>query len=627
MALQALDGRYLRVNRALCDMLGYAPEELLATTYAAVVYPDELPTHRDYDRRMVSGEIGSYQCERRYRHRRGHAVWALVSISLIRSRDGQPTYFLVQAQDVTGRKQAEEARHATEARYRGLIEGSIQGICVHTDMVLQFANVATARIFGYESPEELIGVDFRRLIAPHELPRVDEYFGARLARELVTARYEVQGVRRDGTLVWVELLATPAPWWGPGAILVTFVDVSERKQFERQFLQAQKMEALGRLAGGVAHDFNNLLAVIIGRAEMLLHRLPENDPARRPVELIRTAGDKAAALTRQLLAFSRKQALESTVLDLSDVVANAERLHRRLVGEDIRVVTLRSPTPCAVKTDPGQLEQVILNLVVNARDAMPHGGQLTLETRAVELDAAFARAHPGARAGPHALLVVSDTGAGMTAEVRQHIFEPFFTTKEPTKGTGLGLATVFGIVKQYGGYIAVESAPGQGATFRIYLPRVEAMTEAEAPAPAGPVVGGTETILLVEDDAAVRDLAREILTERGYAVVSARHPGEAFLIGARRSRTIELLLTDIVLPEMSGLELAERLTRLRSGLKVAYMTGYPQDLIVPQSAERAEVVVLLKPFTPAALAGAVRKALDAPSAGGGEPASSRTGGG
>jgi len=384
----------------------------------------------------------------------------------------------------------------------------------------------------------------------------------------------------------------------------------ELARTQEQLVQAQKMEAAGQLAGGVAHDFNNLLAVIIGRSELLLTRLAPSDPARRPVELIRAASDRAAALTRQLLAFSRKQVLQPTVLDLSDVVANAERLLRRLIGEDIHVVTLRSPTPCAVNADPGQLEQVILNLAINARDAMPQGGQLTLETTTVQLDADFVGTHLGARAGPHALLVVSDTGVGMTPEVQQHIFEPFFTTKGPTKGTGLGLATVFGIVKQHEGYITVESAPGQGATFRIYLPWVEAVAEVAAPTPGGPVLGGAETLLLVEDDEAVRDLAREILTAYGYTVVAARHPGEALLIGERRPGVIDLLLTDVVMPEMNGRELAERLTALRPGMKVVYMTGYTDDAIVQHGVQKAGVTLLQKPFTPAALARAVRDVLD-----------------
>jgi CheY-like chemotaxis protein len=285
---------------------------------------------------------------------------------------------------------------------------------------------------------------------------------------------------------------------------------------------------------------------------------------------------------------------------------------RRLIGEDIRVVTVHSPVPCPVMADAGQLDQVILNLAINARDAMPRGGQLTLQTAPVELDQAFVDAHPGARAGPHALLVVSDTGMGMTPEVQQHIFEPFFTTKEPTKGTGLGLATVFGIVKQHRGYITVESAPGQGATFRTYFPRVEKVAEAPAPTPAGPVLGGTETLLLVEDEDGVRDLVREILTAHGYTVVEARHPGEALLIGERRPTRIDLLLTDIVMPEMNGRELAERLTALRPGLRVVYMTGYTDEAVGRHGVRETGVTLLQKPFTPAALARAVREVLDAP---------------
>ncbi len=386
----------------------------------------------------------------------------------------------------------------------------------------------------------------------------------------------------------------------------------EVARVQNQLTQAQKMDAIGRLAGGIAHDFNNLLTVITGRSEILLRRIGADDGLRRHVLLIQQTARRATTLTQQLLAFGRKQVLAPKVLDLNAVVVGIEKMLRRLIGEDIEVVITPGPDLASVSADPGQLEQVILNLAVNARDAMPRGGKLTIETANVELDAGFVRDHVGMRPGRCVMLAVTDTGVGMDAAVQAHLFEPFFTTKEPGKGTGLGLATVYGIVKQSGGYIAVRSELGRGATFTIYLPRVDAPPDELEPGPAhaGPP-RGSETVLLVEDEAAVRDLSREILEAQGYTVLEAPRPGDALLIAARVDRALDLMVTDVVMPEMSGPELAARMARLHPTMRVLYVSGYTDDAMVRHGVLTAGMAFLPKPFTPDGLAHKVREILDA----------------
>jgi two-component system, cell cycle sensor histidine kinase and response regulator CckA len=374
------------------------------------------------------------------------------------------------------------------------------------------------------------------------------------------------------------------------------------------------MEAVGRLAGGVAHDFNNLLTAISGYCDLLLHRLPEYSTLRRDVDEIRRAGDRAASLTQQLLAFSRRQVLQPKVLDLNAVVTNMTQMLRRLIGEDIELSMSLCPDLGHVRADPGQIEQVIVNLAVNARDALPSGGRITVSTANVDILPRDASAHPDIRPGPHVLLSMEDTGLGMNQEVRSHLFEPFFTTKEKGKGTGLGLATVYGIVSQSGGHIRVESAPGRGSAFRIFLPRMDAPGDGarHAPEPDGTRIPspGTETVLLVEDEEVVRLLAREILRMNGYTVLEARDGREALLLSEAHPGPIHLMLTDVVMPKMSGRELAERLVPKRPGTRVLYMSGYTDDAIVRHGVLEDGIAFLQKPFTARTLALKVRDVLD-----------------
>jgi PAS domain S-box-containing protein len=385
----------------------------------------------------------------------------------------------------------------------------------------------------------------------------------------------------------------------------------EKRELQEQLLHAQKLEAIGRLAGGIAHDFNNAITVIRVCSELSLMELKEGDPLREKTQTIFEATQKSADLTKQLLAFSSSQVMEPKVLDLNQILGNLEKMLRRIIGEDIELKILPAEDLGRVKADPGQIEQVVINLVVNARDAMPRGGKLTLETANVELDDEHARNHTGTAPGHYVMISVTDSGMGMTPEVRERVFEPFFTTKEPGKGTGLGLATVYGIVKQSGGSIGLYSEVGAGTTFRIYLPRVkEPLTKAPMEM-TGEIPRGKEIILLVEDDQRVRKLAAEILSRQGYQVLEASNGGEALLLCEQQERLIHLMLTDLLMPVMSGPELAQRLTPLRPGMKVLYMSGYADNLLSTEGLMDSDVNFIQKPFTVEGLSRKVREVLDA----------------
>jgi PAS domain S-box-containing protein len=419
--------------------------------------------------------------------------------------------------------------------------------------------------------------------------------------------------RKDGSLIEVSLSTAPLrdTEGNITGIMAIAVDLTAHKQLETQLIQAQKMEAVGRLAGGVAHDFNNFLTAMMSYGDLLLHSVREDDPLHRYTEEILKAADRASVLTRQLLAFSRKQVLEPKIINLNDVVEDVKKMLLRLIGEDLDLVTVLAPDLGLVKTDPGHIEQVILNLAINARDAMPQGGKLTIETANVFLDEAYARSHVEVRPGPYELLAISDNGTGMDAETVAHIFEPFFTTKEPGKGTGLGLATVYGIVKQSGGHIWVYSEPGHGTTFKIYFPRAEeekATPSAEMPDIA---LHGRETILVVEDEDVLRSLICKELRAYGYTVLEAPQGTEALKICEQHQGTIHLALIDVIMPQMSGRTLAERLEPLAPEIKVLYMSGYTQDTIAHHGMLSKEVFFIEKPFNPATLASKVRRVLDA----------------
>ncbi|MFZ1156229.1 MAG: ATP-binding protein, partial [Candidatus Sulfotelmatobacter sp.] len=484
-------------------------------------------------------------------------------------------------------------------------------------------NPAAERIFGY-SRAEAIGQHASFTVPPNFREHVDRVWHDLLAQR-GGARSTNDNITKDGRTISCEWYNTPLVDDSGRVLGVASLvqDVTERVVLEDRLRQSQKMEAVGRLAGGVAHDFNNLLTVILGYTQLLMDGLPPGSRLAEGTAQIKSAADRAAGITRQLLAFSRKQVRSPRLIDLNNVMLNLDTMLRRLIGEDIEVLTVPATDLGTVKADPGQIEQVLMNLALNARDAMPSGGKLTLETSNVQLDEAYSHEHRPVEPGRYVMLAVSDTGVGMSPETLAHIFEPFYTTKEPGKGTGLGLSTVYGVVKASGGYVWVYSELGQGTTFKIYLPRVDqpAQPLSAENRPSG-IQRGTETILLVEDDPQLNQLASSVLAHCGYKVLAAANPEEGLAVCRTHPHEIHLLVTDVVMPKMNGRQLAEQVARIRPSVKLLYVSGYTGNAIVHYGVLDAGLWFLPKPFSLAALVAKVREVLDAP----GDGRSQETGG-
>ncbi len=616
--------RNLFANRQVAEFFGYTPSEFQAMgsdLLNRILHPDDaaaIAAHHQRCRTAADGEV--LEIEYRMRHADGSWRWLHSrDVVFTRGEDGLATQILGVAQDVTERRRAEEALRTSEARLEraqkiaalGNWESGPPGPDPGRDLLDWSDEVYN--IFGVS--KESFTPDrqsFYAMVHPEDRERVRTAFLTSLeARKSYGVEHRI--VRPDGTIRYVREHAEPeVDESGAVRMIGTVQDITEYKRLQDQFLQAQRLESVGRLAGGVAHDFNNLLTVIIGYSDLILAQLDPEASETMPMEEIRKAAERAAELTGQLLAFSRKQIVQPKLLDLNVLIADIENMVRRLIGEDVELIIHPGATLQQVLADPGQITQVLMNLAVNARDAMPNGGKLILETRNAVFDASYAEKHPFVKPGSYVLLVVSDNGVGMDEETRNHLFEPFFTTKEKGKGTGLGLSTVYGIVRQAGGHIWVYSEPGVGTTFNICFPPAAGGADTEEPASA-PVAAlrGSETVLVVEDQQEVRGLAREVLQGYGYEVLEAGGGGEALDLCRIHDGPIHLLLTDVVMPVMTGRELAERFKELRPETKVLFMSGYTDNVIVHHGALDPELAYLQKPFSPLSLAQKVRATLDA----------------
>ncbi len=614
-------GRFLAVNWTLARMYGYGtPQEMVQaiTDIAQQMYAD--PADRNEFARLLEeqDELVNHEC--RLLRRDGSVFWASRNVRTIRDQQKKVLYYHGFVIDVSQRKQAEEALRQSEQRYRELFNSIRDSILLtNTARNIIDCNQAFTEQFGYTQQE----IKGQKTASVYANEKEYQTMGQKLQKYIDQPNfiYVIHYKKKSGEVFPGETNVFYLR--DSSGQVIGFIgiikDISQRMRAEQekarlevQLNQAQKMEAIGRLAGGVAHDFNNLLTTILGNAELALLDLKQNEPFYNILTEIKGAGDKASALTRQLLAFSRRQVMQPEILDLNELLQDMSRMLRRIIGEDIELEILPASGLGLVEIDPGQLEQVIMNLAVNARDAMPGGGKLTIEIADADLDRIYSESHGRVvRPGPYVLLAVSDTGQGMPPEIQAQIFDPFFTTKDKGKGTGLGLSTVYGIVKQSSGYIWVYSEPEAGTTFKIYLPRVEKHSGHEQPPKEQEQDhSGTETILVVEDDQAVRNIAAYSLRIYGYRVLTASDGAQALARVQEEKDQIHLVLTDVVMPQIGGLEMVQELKKLQPGLKVLYMSGYTTNSIVHHGILDQGVDFLQKPFTPNSLASKVREVLD-----------------
>jgi two-component system cell cycle sensor histidine kinase/response regulator CckA len=611
IAIVDMEGKRLYNSLSYHRVLGYSPEELQASSSFEQIHPDDRERVKKAAADARRTGIGR-TLEYRLRHKDGTWLWLESTSSVIQNARGEPEKLIIVNRDISERKKTEEALRQSEAGFRSVVQDAPYGIyrASSTGQILQ-VNPALEKMLGYELQDELLKSELVTGIFLHsgEYERLTEL----LIRTNEIKDVETEWKRRDGTPLTVRCSGRRINDENgmPAYFEVFAEDVTEKRVLEKQLRMAQKMEAIGRLSGGIAHDFNNLLGVIIGYSRVLKKELGANSALCEHAVEIEKAGQRAASLTKQLLAFSRQQVLTPAVLNLNTLVSDMEGMLPRLLGEDIAVSLALHSEVGSVKADQSQIEQVIMNLAVNARDAMPQGGKLKIQTANVELDQAYARDHPGSKAGNYVLLAVTDTGTGMNAETLAHIFEPFYTTKERGKGTGLGLATVYGIVKQSNGYIVVDSSPGRGTTFQIYLPQhIGKPATEEREVDSGEKLRGSESILLVEDSEPLRKLAQTFLESAGFRVMSAEHGEDALQVASRHGKTFDLLLTDVVMPGMNGRVLAEQLLPRQPGMRVLYMSGYTDSFIAGHGVLEPGTHLLHKPFTDEVLIRKVREVLD-----------------
>jgi PAS domain S-box-containing protein len=599
-------------NTSAAAILGYSsPQEIMGKQMWDYIHPDYHPVVRNRVRAVVQeGKIAKLM-EQKYVRLDGRIIDVEVTGSAF-TYHGRPAILSV-FREITDRKKAEEELRKSEEKYRKILETITDGYH-EVDLAGNFtlANDSLCELFGYRR-EELLGMNYRQLTDQQTAKQTYELYNKVYTTGLANPGFEFGISRKDGSKrkVSASVSLIRNEEGRATGFRGIFRDVTDKMRLEEQLRQAVKMEAIGRLAGSVAHDFNNILTAIIGYSGMLMQQLPEGSPEHEKLLQIGRAAARAADLTRQLLVFSRKQILDTEVMNLNEVVVELEKMLKRLIGEDIELVTMLNPSLGYVQADASQIEQILMNLAVNARDAMPNGGNLTIETADVFLDEDYCRVHPEVEPAQYVMFAVSDSGRGMDAETLSRCFDPFFTTKQKGAGTGLGLSTVYGIVKQHRGHITVYSEPGHGTIFKVYLPKAEEFHEEPLKPPGiGLRPQGNETILIVEDESLVRNLNREALEMLGYSALTASDPREAVALSDEHEGPIHLLLTDVVLPQMDGSTLFGKISSKRPEMKVLYMSGYTENFIVHHGVLDRSVHFIAKPFTVEALAAKIRQVLD-----------------
>ncbi len=608
MAILSEKGVHVYANAAFATIFGFANVAEVVGKHWTAVYADQLISRLENPIRESLRKTGKWSSSFPLKRAEGGTIPVEFSVAVM--ADGSTACV---CRDLSRHEEAQKAREEAETKFQMIVEhvNAISYIAeIGIDGQWYYVSPQIESILGYTADEWLpISSNWASMIHPEDLPIVSAAEQASMNGLPFQAEFRVR--RKDGREVWLSDTATVVRGSDPHPVMEgVILDITERKALETQLQQSRKMEAIGRLAGGIAHDFNNLLTIISGYTDLAMSRTSLSAEIRNDIERIDHAAGRAAALVRQLLAFSRKQVLQPKILDLNSLVLNLDKLLRRLIDDNIEMVTRTGPGVSKVKADPAQLEQVLMNLVVNARDAMPDGGRIIVETSNIELDVAYSEEHVTVKPGRYVMLTVTDNGVGMSRQTLSHIFEPFYTTKASGAGTGLGLSTVYGIVKQSGGYIWVNSEPGKGSTFKVYLPLVEEAGEATVQTKTEPTQErGSETVLLVEDEEAVRDLIEAVLMANGYRVIAAADPKSALARLASCKQEIHMLLTDVVMPGMSGRELAAQVCARFPGIRVLFMSGYSDNVITTEGMLEKGLAFLQKPFSPSALIQKVHEVL------------------
>ena len=598
-------------NEAATAIFGYSPEEMHGRNLHELLVPPRFMAMCEQGfslfKRSGDGPVIGRVTEVTARRKDGKEI--PVEVSAAPLRVGGEWHAVGVVRDITERKQAEQDLHESEAKYRRVVENSLVGFVIIQDDAVRFANKKWCETFGYGYEEVIDRLNPLDVVHPDDRELVSEYIRKRVTGELNSVEYEFRGIRKDGQAITVKVFGGAMLYRGRRAATSTIIDITREKTLESQLFQSQKMESIGMLAGGVAHDFNNILTTMTGYATLLGMKIGKEDPLQVYVGHILSASGKAADLIRSLLAFSRQQPLSLRPVDLNDILRGTAQLLKRLLTEDILLKTLLCSKDLIVMADSTQIDQILFNLTTNARDAMPGGGSLSLETRLVEPDSGSLRAYGINKPGRYALLKVSDTGAGMDEKARERIFEPFFTTKEVGRGTGLGLSTVYGIVAQHKGFITVSSEPGMGTTFYLYLPVTEEAPHVEKPV-AEEIERGKETILLAEDGEDVRRLIKEILVKYGYTVIEAADGEEAVKVFIKHSEKIDLLILDSVMPGKNGRAVYDEISGMNPQIKVLFMSGYTKDIVLDKGIEDTTFNFISKPVMPAELLKKVRHVMD-----------------